>query len=391
MVADATLNTNHCGNHMKYSLEEIYQLIGKEDIVATFWFEEGSKAFLEYGKNLTAIVLYTQKEREALDKKIELGVFTTSGIITLKYLDLNKSVESVRKLKDEGVSSDEITNIEYLNIAPSNTFHSSEKRTIQKITIPLNLLPNGKDGDWIYGFYKMLVLEGIGLCPRERHLYLAFKYYFEKENLDSEETEEMFNDGKLKEEIEWELLKFKQQRKELLKEESEKLLKMYSNLKRVLRNKLNVYLNEAGSSLNKLIKEDESLAGKMFYKVLFFKEKRFNSVGTIPIYLDVDRFLHIYTRHVEEMKFNKQFEDKDNFQWEEEDVLIVIGKIIEELNDEIQEFFKSFPGQRYRRTGNKSFYFEGDYYSFYIEPSGLISTFYKKRKAHEGVAKRAPK
>jgi hypothetical protein len=28
-------------------------------------------------------------------------------------------------------------------------------------------------------------------------------------------------------------------------------------------------------------------------------------------------------------------------------------------------------------------YFEGDYYSFEIEPNGRINTFYKNRKKHE--------
>jgi hypothetical protein len=37
-------------------------------------------------------------------------------------------------------------------------------------------------------------------------------------------------------------------------------------------------------------------------------------MSTIPIYLDIERHLYVYMLHVEEMKVNKYFEHKDNFQ-----------------------------------------------------------------------------
>ena len=80
------------------------------------------------------------------------------------------------------------------------------------------------------------------------------------------------------------------------------------------------------------------------------------------------------------MKINAHFEHKDNFQWKEEDVFTVIEKVIEQANDEIQEFFEQNPNGRYSRYGDKSLYFEGDYYTFHIENDGRLSTFHKNKK-----------
>jgi hypothetical protein len=45
-------------------------------------------------------------------------------------------------------------------------------------------------------------------------------------------------------------------------------------------------------------------------------------------------------RHVDEMKVTKNFEDKDNFQWEEEDVFTIINHVIQSANEDIQSFLK---------------------------------------------------
>jgi hypothetical protein len=88
-------------------------------------------------------------------------------------------------------------------------------------------------------------------------------------------------------------------------------------------------------------------------------------------------------RHVEEFKVNKHFENKDNFQWNEDDVFDVIGHVIKYIDNEYQKFREDKPSQRFSKFGKHSVYFEGDYYTFHIEANGRINTFYKNRKEHE--------
>ncbi|UPT68441.1 MAG: hypothetical protein M0D57_07350 [Sphingobacteriales bacterium JAD_PAG50586_3] len=370
---------------MDYTLEEIYLLIGKDDKVASIWFKQDTHSYNEYGRFITAIINYTQKQREELDILVNEKPFSKTGIIKVKYLGLDMAKEKVANLVTDGIESSDISKIEYSERLISNKFHSIQKREITKINVPFTSLPKGQDANWQYGFYKMLVTDNVGLCPEERYSYLASKYYFEKENLTDAEKGEVYTQNGLNENVEWKLLKLKRHRKDITDDENQRLLKLYVLHKKKVREKLDKCLKEAGSSLNTLIKTNNELAKTMLFKGLFYQQRRFNAIGLIPIYLDLDRYLHIYTRHVEEMKFNSQFKSKDNFQWEEPDVLIVIGKVIEELDDEIQQYFKINLGKRYSRYGDQSYYFEGDYYTFHIEPNGLISTFHKNKKTHERI------
>ncbi len=62
-------------------------------------------------------------------------------------------------------------------------------------------------------------------------------------------------------------------------------------------------------------------------------------------------------------------------------------KVITSIDNEIQAFFVAHPNTRYSRYGGQAVYFEGDYYTLHIEPSGRISTFHKnKKKAAIAVA-----
>lgn len=82
---------------------------------------------------------------------------------------------------------------------------------------------NGQDLDWMYGFKKKLVNEGIGLSQEERAFYLAGRLYYEAENLTKEENEEIYSDGKINESVEKELLQIKYLRKEVSDQESKQL------------------------------------------------------------------------------------------------------------------------------------------------------------------------
>jgi len=228
-----------------------------------------------------------------------------------------------------------------ISLCGISTFHSNEKRTITKLTIPIHAQSKGKDFDWMYGLSKTLVDSGTGLSPKERQFYLAGKLYYEAEALSDDEKKEIFSDTEnLDPGIEFEYLRIKYIREEA----DEKDIKRLWQLKRKKDNDdmdlLDKYLKETGSSLSKLAKEDIDTATKLLVRISKYQEKHFNVVGKKAIYLDINRYLHVHMRHVEEMKINKQFAHKSNFKWDEEDVLMVIDKVIEKNNDEIQLFLK---------------------------------------------------
>ena len=369
---------------MIYSIEKIYRLVGREDKVVGVSFRYGSESYNYYGDFITVIFTYTQDEREELDKRIADESINSSGRIRAKRHVEKLSDEQVKRLETEGILVDDIIEILYFKAPEKNTFHSSEKREVKKIEIETSGLPKGRDYDWMYGFKRQLVEMGIGMCPAERHFYLAGKYYYEPRNLTEDEILEIhLEDGAMKEEIEWEFLRIKYFREEISTAEKIKLGEIIGRRKKIHYGVLDSYLKQAGSSLKKLVTENIEQAVELYSKVMEFKERRINVLGTKPIYVDLDSYLHIYMRHVEEFKVNDHFEHKDNFQWDEEDVFHVMGQVIKETNDDIQAYFVKNPNKRYSRYGKESVYYQGDYYTFHIEPTGRISTFYKNKKEHE--------
>lgn len=228
---------------------------------------------------------------------------------------------------------------------------------------------------------------GIGLSPQERAFYLAGKLYFEPEEITNAEEAEIFPaGGSVDPRVEWEYLKMLYVREEATDDDKRKASYLMKKRDDESWKLLDGYLKETGSSLSRLIKEDSDLAASLLMKARLYEERRFNVTGKVPIYLDLDRYLHVYMRHVEEMKVNDRFAAKTNFQWEEGDVRLVIRNVIERINPDIQQFFECNPGKRYSRFGKTEVYYEGDYYTLHIEPYGRISTFYKTRKAHEQPA-----
>jgi hypothetical protein len=373
---------------MRYSVEDIYRLVGSEDKVTGLTFRNGSESHERYGDFITVVFTYTQKEREELDKELGDGNNNTSGRIKARVLVEKLTETQIKQLETEGVLSDDIVEILYFTAPEKNTFHSKAKRKIDKIEIQTSPLPKGRDYDWMYGFKKQLEIEGIGMCPAERNFYLAGKYYYEPDNLTESEVEEIYQgSSSMSDSVEWELLSIKYFREEIRTEEKTRLGELIGKRKKKHYEILDYYLTQAGSSLKKLAKENIEQAVDLFMKVSDFKERRLNVTGKKPVYIDLDSYLHIYMRHVEELKVTDHFEDKDNFQWDEEDVFSVMRHVIEETNEEIQKHFEKSPDRRYSRYGKESAYYQGDYYTFHIEPTGRVSTFHKNRKEHEKASR----
>lgn len=365
---------------MNYTIEEIYCLVGKDDKTAGLTFKYESESFNKYGSFITVLFIYNQYERPEMDKLIQNEKFCNNGRIKAKYLGADLSEDKINSLLNDGVLNTDILEILTLKDTPKNTFHSTDKRELNKINLKIQTQPKGQDFDWMYGFHKRQVNEGVGQSPNEKAFYLAGKLYYEAENLTELEKQEIYINGEIEIKVEWELLQMKFIREEISDAEKKRLAELYGNKKREDFQILDDYLKQAGSSLKKLSTDNIDQAVELYFKVNQFKERRLNVLGKYPIYIDIDSYLHIYMRHVEEFRVNSHFEHKDNFQWKEEDVFYVMGHIIKQIDKDYQDFRENNPNSRYSKYGKQSIYFEGDYYTFHIELNGRISTFHKNKK-----------
>lgn len=369
---------------MDYTPEKIYEVAGKFDKVTTVTFKPESAAAKLYGPHITVVFLYTQFEREEFDQHIKNNNNHIPATVKAQELLSEISDEHKKQLATEGFHSSDILSLFYFGNREKNTFHSPATRTIDKIEIPIHVQPKGADIDWMFGMSEMYVKQGIGLSPRERAFYIAGKFYYCPEEMSEAEMDEVINeDGSLNELFEWEYLQIKDRRQEIGPDGKKRLIAMYKQKKADDIAILDNYLKESGSSFLKLGTEDLDMLTELYMKVHYFQERRLNVIGKKAIYIEQQRYLHIWMRHVKELKVNSHFESKDNFQWEEKDVMVVLKNIVRIINDEVQLYFEQRPGKRFSKYGRQSIYFEGDYYTIHIEADGKISTFHKNRKKHE--------
>jgi hypothetical protein len=366
---------------MQYNIEELYKLTGRDDKVAVIDFIVGSDNYKEYGSSITVVIIYNQFEREKLERAFREGnLGQTHGKIRVKFLTgAELSSEQKNKLQTKGINSNEIKSV-FPGWVHENLFYEEKTRNIRILEIPIQKKPKGGDYNWMYGFKKSLVKDGIGLCPHEREWYLAMKYFFEELELSDDEHNEMYINGTLKPEIELKYLEIKLER-EIISPEEEKKYE-FLLLDSVMENYevLKKEINSAGLSMQKLAHEKPELLRYFIKGTTHYIPKRFNILSKKAIYLDWKGFLHVFLRHVKGFEIGQQSKDKTKFLWSSDKITMVMENVIGLIDKEIQVYWEQSPNQRFSKYGEQSLYFEGDYYTFHIEANGRLSTFHMTKK-----------
>jgi len=111
--------------------------------------------------------------------------------------------------------------------------------------------------------------------------------------------------------------------------------------------------------------------------ILKFNEQRLTH-GKFVIWLNYERFLHIFLGHVNEANLGGKFEDKTKFQYVIDEIFRLIEIVLDSIEDEIQKHFAETPGKNFKRHGEMAVYYKGDFYVIAINPDGLLMTFYKR-------------
>ncbi len=362
-----------------YSVEEIYFLVGRDDKTAGVHIKVGTEAYQNFGGHIVMVALYSQRERIDLTDNLVKNI-TSNGYIRGKYLMLNTSEDKHRLLESHGILNTDIWKIEYFVGEKPNSFHSNQTRKANKILLPFDSMPDGNDFFWMWGFYNQLVQDGEGISPAERVFHLAGKLIINQTGLTAEEKQEVFIGNVIVEPIEFQYLNIKFQLGTITNEEKRRLSTLYFKRQKECFAILEDQLQKSGSSIKILMRNEEDKAIELLYKTIHFHEKRLNVSGKKAIYMSLMDYLHIYLRHVNDYRVSHLFDKKDKFQWQKDDIEYVITNVIKIINNEVQAHFKNHPETRFGLKNEKAVYFEGDYYSLFIENSGQITTLYKLHK-----------
>lgn len=358
----------------------LYTLAGKTDDVCTLHLREGSESYEKYGPRVTVVFVYTHNERKLLENDAT-GLDNEPNIKAklLVPISENRGVEAI-DLERKGIPVNDIESVMALHYTlPNNVFGSKEKRSLNVLEVPFEASGNGDDILWCYEFLCRLKKDGLGLMPEFENEYLACKYILEKDNLTAEEKNIIYNEsGRVgNPDVAYHILFWRKVAGVI----SEKERRIFNALKQKRESEriemLDKELKKIGVPFHKFCKDYPEQAKFVFTKLQSFNDRSFNITGKYPLYMDFQSFVHIYLRHVDIMNVGCQMAQKDKFQLEEKDVLLMIDHVMHELNNDYQTYREANPQGKFVRRAEQAYYCRGDYYEVYVDKNGRLESFYK--------------
>lgn len=260
-----------------------------------------------------------------------------------------------------------------------NEFIYKETRKLHEPVILETDLSDFNYDSFLINFNKIRISNGYKLTPEEEFENIGVELNLNNMNIDSITDKTKIDDktGKLKEPILYHYLLSKQRKKNLTPDEQVKLTEI--EVRTVIR-KSTIIKDEIKQSLNnwkQLVAYKPQL--ELITKHLIdFRSKRYTH-GKFPIWIDLERFVHILLRHVAETNIGEGFKDKSKFQYVIDNIHLLIETVLKSVDSEIQKHFQYSSDKPFKRHGKMSVYYNGDYYVIHIDNTGRLMTFYKTK------------
>lgn len=366
---------------MTYSREEIYKDSGQFDKTVTIFFKYNSDARKKYGDHITGFFYYTPKERIQHQEFINSSEFKkTDGLV--KFIvnkNLNKITEKqIKDLRYGGILASDIIEILQFSIPEENEFLKTETRTIpDPITLNMDFSDSDEEQKVLW-LNSQRLKNGYKLIPEEINQHNAILLSLYEKEMHEEDLKNFKNveTGEIKKELKFHYFKSKYYKDSL----SENKKKEFENeIKNDVDIKIKILQKELQKSQEKWKTVGKDYKQSLAWLIQFssdFRPVRL-TYGKIPVWWDYESLLHIYMRHVSETKIGKRFESKTIFQYKFNDIKFVIENVLRKTEDEIIEHFTNYPTKDFKKVGEQSVYYKGDYYAFHISPNGRLKTFYK--------------
>jgi hypothetical protein len=358
---------------MNFSYEELYYMYGQYDTLITITFHYNSDAYKIFGGTLMGDIIYTEGERNELEALLKEQPVPRSErkIRILPSTVVKISTEQYEQAERYGFKCSDIYEIMAYNKPRKNNFVATEKKEIQN-TITINVNSNPRELNQLsYGFLISRLKRNSPLAPEEHYKLLGLARYF-GEDINTDPFKQ-FNDNE--ESIRYHELFAKYVDLTLNEDEIKEFAHLMA-MRYVAKEKLiKLEIERSGEKFEAIAKKygDEV---KSLKNAAHGFEEQIVLFGKKLVYLDLERFLHIYARHVTETQVGGNFDVKTVFQYKYDDIIRIIKAVVESESAAIQEHFQATPEKTFVRMGKRSIYYEGHYYRVEIEPSGRLITFH---------------
>ena len=260
----------------------------------------------------------------------------------------------------------------------------SKKKIEQRETIKLKLQMVDIEMSTL-GMYAIKLRKKEFLVPDELEHFcsLAFKYKDElADDVNSTFRDKCFENDKL---IPGARLNYYAGRiyhdQKLSKDEQKDLEELYRNDMAKIRKLIIRAVTKSGQNkFEKAVVEHREIINRMISECLHFKTGILK-MSSLSIWWDKERMLHIFTAHVEESfleYYNKPDKPKKTlFVHGPDEIRLLIERVLEKYNSEIQAHFKSDPNSLFVRKGRMAIEYDDDKYAIRIDINGKLTMFHR--------------
>ncbi|MBP1167634.1 hypothetical protein JOE44_004518 [Chryseobacterium sp. PvR013] len=356
-----------------YNQEFIYQKFGQYDQVVTIYLRYNSPEFQKYGKSLVGVIRYKKDERELLQKSLDENIPLSIAFTHLKIDDNVSDISTELKydLFYEGV---DLNSIEGIYSIPYNLTNEYAKKDLRTLPNPIEIKFDASNFDapkMYIGFYNSIIKDGFLLTIFEKKQLIAYEIIANNYILPTKIALNEYCDD-----VRYYVLEYKYLYESLTEDEDNEFRKILEvKIKESVDILMQNLKDESGGNLSFLNGRTDlfTILSKL---ATYFKPERL-TFTKIPIWWNLERYLHIILGHVSEFQFNINTKTNTSFQYHLKDIKDVIKDIIESLIEEINLHFENYPGKDFKRQGGMSYYYKGDYYVIHIRHDGLLMTLYK--------------
>lgn len=361
------------GNEFHYL--DLFELVGSEQFMTTFYFKEDSEAYNRYGKCVNGVVYYGPKDIEKLNDNKTDGIDLNKIRIDSPENFLSSSQRRELKAPHGGIQVADIESIGFLSYKKKSELLSTGEKKVPNL-VEVKLEGDSFDHDMLCrGFLVSKIDRGWKLIQFEIEqligITLGIDGYIDLGTLrhfgfDEDSFRKNIN-------ILYHFYKVKE-RRGILTDEEKKEYQYICEIQLIKKfEKFIEELKRSGVAGNELEKKQDVL------KKIIESCKSFQPCVLLPgkkqVYWDIDSYLHIVMRHVKGFQLGS-FKTKTTFPYREKDLKKLIEKVLDRVQDDYEDHISNNPDKDFFRMDNGAVAFNGDYYNLRIDPSGRLYVFY---------------
>lgn len=361
-----------------FCAEDIFEFVGKDQVVCTFAFRTGSDSHKAYGRSIVGTVVYSPKQHAVLASQHSQASIEERDVLRVRCLQPALSQMGLDNLRYRGVpitDVEEITFIPFMRPIKKNADGMKEVPGIVYVE-----LEGTQHIDVDMLFQNLATLKhnaGTELIPYERERLIGVTLGMNDGRIDSRILRQF---GFIPErasasvEIGFHTL-MTRKRRGVLTDTQVETLKDLTAIRWVDRSQMLLREIERSGLSAAALKADADALAAIQSSIEHF-EPHVLVTGKKQIYWDLEGYLHIAMRHVKEMQVGS-YKGKTPFPYKAADLETLVEQVLRQVEDEIRKHFEASPPYKdFGRHGRMAVFFNGDYFHLKIDAGGRLVQFH---------------